>query len=447
MRIRPLLLALVVALPAPAAEPLVLGDAVARALTANPDLAADAPTREAVEAEVRASRAGFLPRLDLVQSYSGSNHPVYAFGTLLAQGRFTETNFNLTALNNPDPVRDLQTRAAAEQVLWDFGRTAARRGAARAGLDAADRSHEQHVRDLVLGVIEAYYGVSKARAGWDEARTALRSAEAILDTARTRVESGMAVEADRLRARVHRAAALAREIEARGALEVAVAALNRLMGLPVDAPQGETAALVPAALPLPDRETLVAGLRAARADYRRLAAEIERAEQEARARRAEFAPSIGAFAAWEADNPSLVRAGGNHWTAGVSFRWNLWAGGADRARLDAARRRVDALRLQLAALDSAMALEVHEVLVRCRVAEQQVEAARAAVAEGEEGLRIMRSRYDAGLATMSDLLLAETARASASVALQDAVYRHRTSFARLEHAAGILSPGSRSVQP
>ena len=81
-------------------------------------------------------------------------------------------------------------------------------------------------------------------------------------------------------------------------------------------------------------------------------------------------------------------------------------------------------------------------MIRYRTAEQQVVAAQAAEAQSEEGLRILRNRYDAGLATMTDLLSAETARSSARTNLAEAIYRQRLSYAQIEYAAGILSPTS-----
>ena len=76
------------------------------------------------------------------------------------------------------------------------------------------------------------------------------------------------------------------------------------------------------------------------------------------------------------------------------------------------------------------------------LSQQLVLAAQAAESQSEEGLRILRNRYDAGLATMTDLLSAETARSNARTNLSEAIYRHRLSFAQVEYTAGILSPTS-----
>ena len=92
-----------------------------------------------------------------------------------------------------------------------------------------------------------------------------------------------------------------------------------------------------------------------------------------------------------------------------------------------------------------MALEVRKAMIQYRSAEQQVKAAQAAEAQSEEGLRILKNRYDAGLATMTDLLSAETARSIARTALAEANYRHRLGYANVEYAAGILSPSSAAI--
>lgn len=428
-------------------QTLSLAEAVAQALERNPELAVDAPGSLAAQAELEASRAVYLPRVDFELNYSGGNNPVYVFGTLLSQRRFTEANFNIQSLNRPDALDNVQTRFTAQQTIWDFGRSQQRRRQAHLGLEAVEHGNEQHRRQVMLAVIQAYYGVSLAREAWEAAGVALRSAEAIASQAESRVESGLAVEADRLRSQANLAAARAREIQARGELETALAVLNRLMGNALDAPLPETARLSPADLPIPDEDSLLAEQRERRTDYQLLLTEISQAESQLSSRKAEYYPVVSGFAAWETDNPSFVTAGGNNWLAGVSLRWNIFAGGSDSAQIQAATHRLEQKRRQLAALESALRLEIRNALVQTRSSEEQVQVAQAAEKQSEESLRILRNRYDAGLATMTDILSAETSRAAARIASAEAVYRHRLSYAQLEYAAGVLSPTSTAMKP
>lgn len=425
--------------PLAAQERLSLAEAVARALESNPDLAVDLPGRQAARSEFRATRAGYLPRIDLEQSYLAGNNPVFVFGTLLNQRRFTADNFALPALNSPDPIDNLQTRATVQQNIWDFGRTGDRRELARLGVDLADQMYEEHKRQVLLSVFDGYYAVSLARAALDTARAALGSAEAIESQARARVESGLAVEADLLRSQVYVSSAKQQVIQAQGQLETAVAHLNRLMGDPLDNPVGETAPLTVRALSMSSEEELIAEQKRNRPDYRNLLTELRQAELTVSSSSKEYLPAISGYATWEMDNPSPGNYGGSNWAAGLTLQWNLFNGGRNAAQLDAARQRLEQKRRQVRAMESAMALEVRRALIQYRAAEQQVLAAQAAEAQSEEGLRILRNRYDAGLATMTDLLSAETARSSARTSLAEAVYRQRVSYAQVEHAAGILS--------
>jgi outer membrane protein len=431
-------------LPLPA-QSLSLSEAVARALEHNPDLAVDAPGQEAARSEYKATLAGYLPRLDFEQSYLAGDNPVFAFGTLLTQRRFTADNFALPALNNPEAIDNLQTRATVQQNIWDFGRTRARREQAKLGVNMADELHAEHQRQVMLAVVESYYSTSLANDALETAGLALRSAAAIEAQAKARVDSGLAVEADLLRSRVYLASAKQQEIQAQGRMEMAQAQLNRLMGSPLGEPVGSTAPLIVKSVPLPSEESLAAEQKRRRPDYQNLLAELHQAELAVSSRSKERLPMIAGYTTWEMDNPSFHDYGGANWAAGVTLRWNLFAGGSDAAQLDAARQRLQQKKLQLAAMESAMALEVRKALIQYRAAEQQVLAAQAAEAQSEEGLRILRNRYDAGLATMTDLLSAETARSSARTNLAQAVYRQRLSLAQVEYAAGTLSPTSPSM--
>jgi outer membrane protein TolC len=433
--------------PSPAQQPLTLAEAVARALEHNPDLAVDEPGQAAARSELRAGQAGYLPRLDFELGYNGGNNPVYVFGTLLTQQRFTEANFAIPALNSPAPVQNVQTRFTAQQTVWDFGRTSDRIQQARIGVELSDRRYEEHKLRVILGVIEAYYGVSLSRENQEASRLAVESAESIVKQAQARFESGFTVEADLLRAQASLAAARQREIQAGGQLDSARAALNRIMGDALDAATGDTAGLSPTSLPLPSEEEMLAGQRQRRTDYQALLAEVRQAESQMRARKAEFYPVLAGFASWETDNPSWIDAGGNNWLAGISLRWNIFAGRSDSAQLEAARYRLEQKRRQVAAMESGMRLELRNALVQTRSAEQQVDVTLAAERQSEESLKILRNRYDAGLATMTDLLTAEAARAQARTALAEAIYRHRLSYAQLEFAAGLLSPTSTAMKP
>lgn len=431
--------------PLAAQERLTLVEAVTRALESNPDLAIDEPYRKAAQAEFKAARAGYLPRIDFEQSYLAGNNPVFVFSTLLTQEKFAAANFDLPVLNSPSSEDNWQSRATLQQTIWDFGRTRIRRQMANMGIQKADQSHEVHIQQVLLAVVDTYYATTLSRVSLETARLALRSAESIEAQAKSRVDTGLSVEADLLRSRVYLSTAKQQEIQASGRLENAHALLNRLMGRPLTEPIGETTALVPVEIDLPSEEALLSEQKQRRPDYGNLRTELNEAELAVQSRKKEFLPMLAGYGTMEMDNPSLDTFGGNNWSAGITLSWNLFSGGSDAAQLEAARQRLEQKRRQVKAMESAMALEIRSALIQYRAAEQQVATAQAAETQSEEGLRILKNRYEAGLATMTDLLSVETARSSARTNLSEALYRQRLSYAQVEYVAGILSPSSPAV--
>jgi outer membrane protein len=74
-----------------------------------------------------------------------------------------------------------------------------------------------------------------------------------------------------------------------------------------------------------------------------------------------------------------------------------------------------------------------------------LETARIAIDQAQESLRILRNRYGAGLATMTDLLRAEDAERQSQSNYWHAVYGNAMSYAQLLFATGTLTPDAAEV--
>ena len=97
-----------IALAAAAQSPLSLGEAVKTALDKHPSLAAAAAQLEAAGSRVEQARAARGPRVSWMESFQTSNNPVFAFGSLLNQRRFSEANFRIDSLNSPSFVNNFR---------------------------------------------------------------------------------------------------------------------------------------------------------------------------------------------------------------------------------------------------------------------------------------------------------------------------------------------------
>jgi outer membrane protein TolC len=274
------------------------------------------------------------------------------------------------------------------------------------------------------------------------AEQALRSAEADLKRAQDIRDAGMSTDADVLSIRVHLAAATEQRIRRAADLEVARAALNDAVGLPLDARHSLTTALNPVSVGDQALEAIERDASASRPEVRqsRLAVDLARAQSDAA--RSALLPQVTFHAAWEVDRQRFVDRGGANWLAAVGFRWNLFNGLSDKARVTEASHEIARSRAVSERADSAVRLQVRTAWSSLRAAQQRIEVAKAAAEEAQESLRITQNRYSAGLATVTDLLRNETAAAESRTRYLAAVHDQRLAAASLELAAGSLTADS-----
>jgi outer membrane protein TolC len=253
------------------------------------------------------------------------------------------------------------------------------------------------------------------------------------------------VPSDLLSAQVQLAQAQEDLLQAQNALDLAHAALNVAMGLPEDAATTIETGLKECSF---DAGTISDRQQRAlkdRPDLREAGLGVEHAANGKRMARAEFLPTLNAFSSWEEDNQTFLNHGGNNWTVGASLNFNIFDGGANRARLAGARYRQIQAQAQFDQMAAGVKLQVREAYLNLTTSQQRVDVSRQAQSQAEESLRIVQNRYEAGLATITDLLQVETADSSAQKNYLNALFDYRLSFAALELATGELASDSESV--
>ncbi len=421
---------------------LTLQQAVALSLQKNPSIhAADAYT-DAVRESVAAAQSGRYPHVDFSEGLMRGNNPVYVFGSLLTQHQFTAADFALNSLNTPPPLDNFRTQFTATVPLYDAGDTGHRVRDARLSAESARHAAARTGQQVIFGVMQAYFDQLLARENVRVAESAVAMTQADLDRARARGEQGLTVPSDILSAQVQLAAAEQELIRARNHLAISQAALNVAIGLPEDTPteaEGSfnEAVVEPGAL----RELQEFAL-AHRPDYLQATLAQDRAKNGVSTARSAYLPRVGLFSSWEQDNQTFLSHGGNNWAAGVTLNFNLFNGGADRARL----REAKAYQLQAAAMSEQMAsqvrLQVRQAFLNLQAAKDRMGVSRESAAQARESLRILRDRYETGLAGMTDLLRAETAQTSAERDHLNAEYDYRLAAATLELATGKLAENS-----
>jgi len=428
-----------------APQEITLPQAIEVALKNNPTLQAADSYAESVRHAVAGAKAGYLPRLDFSEGFMRSNNPVFVFSSLLTQRRFAAQDFGLGSLNFPLPLDNFRTEFAASAPLFDAGQTSRRVRDARLDSQGAQHGVERTRQEVIYNVINAYLNQLLAQESVKVAETSVKSTEEDLARAQARQAQGQALLSDVLSADVQLAQAHEELIRARNDAAVAQAALDVAMGLPEDAPEQAKGPLSDIAFEtgtLAERQQRALALRP---DYQQLLIGKQKAATATEGARAQFLPTVSLFSSWEQDNETFAARGGNNWAAGATLNFNLFDGGARRAQLaesHARERQADALRAEMAA---GIRLQVRQAYLSLTAARQRVDVSRDSASRAQESLNILRNRYETGLATITDVLNAETAHARAERDSLSAVYDDRIAYATLELATGELSPGSQAV--
>jgi outer membrane protein TolC len=393
--------------------------------------------KKAAEHGVAVSRSRFLPRIFLDENFSASNAPTRVFMMKLDQGRFTANDFLISNLNHPSSSGDFRTAFSLEQPIFDLGIVY--------GTDmAVKESEEQDIildrrrEEIAFTVFTSYIEVQRARAMRTAAEKAVLDAQEHRRLARVRNEAGMGLKSDELRA-----ATFLAEMEQQRIMSENDAVLAGMrLALATGADAGESLDISePIAVPSLGREIddFPAIAREHRTDLKEMEKAVEKAHVGVKLAGSAFLPTLYAGATYQMNDRDLPFGRDNDaWAAGASLRWELFDGlrrGDERARGKALE---SSARENLEQQTREVAFQVRESLLRREEAEKRLAVARASLVDAEEGVRLITKRFANSLATLVEVLDAQTAlnRARASVVEYETGFALAT--ARVWYRAGIF---------
>jgi len=421
-----------------AAQSLTLRAAVDEALARNPAIAiADARQQSAAahEAEARSAR---LPRLDVSESATRSNNPVFVFGSLLEQGRFAARHFDPAFLNAPDALTNYRATISARYALFDRFRTTTGILQSRNGVTAAAAQLEESRQGVRAEAIARYYGAVLAEQKVAVAQETVRSAEADAKATRDRFELGLLVESDALSADVQLATFRQRLIAAEGDLAIARAALATLLQRPrAEAiTMAGTLPMLGVTVPL-DLEAAVTRAVATRASVKVASMATSDAQLRLGAERATALPRVDAFGTFGASGGTFGNRNSDS-TGGIAVTLELFDRGRP-PRIAAARADIDVARAGERIARDAVTMEVVTAWHRLRAANESAAVAATAVEQAHVAARIVRDRYESGLTTITEQLRAQSALASSRFEFLAARYESLVAHAALLRTTGDLN--------
>jgi outer membrane protein len=403
---------------------------IARTLASSPVVAGAVGTvRDAAAARRVAALGAYLPTLVL----NGIT------------GKTTESASTSTTGSAPDGTTSTSsssvqtTRGVGVAALVDVF-TGGRRGAQRSQANALVRSAEAGL------VLQRYAAIFTATQGYLDVLHAheltrvtadeLAQASLGLDFVLRRQAAGTAMTADVLSAQLAVSTARQAQLAASDTLNMTAAALGRLVGAngPVDAEP--TAALEPTPLVMSDADVVALAVATSPAV---LTTQAQASADTAAVRAAKtlYIPTIAAGAGYNrATSAPFVGGLRSGWIIELTTSYPLFDGFVREQTITQAEVASDVATVTALDTRRLVAAGAVQLLGNLHVAEHDIELARESVRLATENLRVIRLRYNAGIATILDVLTAQTSLVQAETSLVSARFHYRSTRASLEALLG-----------
>lgn len=417
---------------------LSLDSALARAHVRNPSLRAErAEARMAAQGPLDASRA-FLPNVSLEMQGMRTNDPVAVFGLKLRQANFAMEDFDIGALNSPEPYVSWNSLASAELPILApeglFGFAAARRGAA-----AREAAAQRYAGAVTFMVTRAYWDAQLAARRAETLATALEAARGHAAQAEALQQQGLVTGLDARLARVGAAAVETQLLAARAEALNALSALRALLAMPDSEPVVLTDSL--------EVDSTSAGIcrsgnSACRVDNRGDLTAYQLGSDAAAAMvRSAWSKNIPAIALFgnlgHYGRSAPFGEGASNWTVGIGLRWSLFPGLAGVGSVRKAKAQHQAAQARYEAAARQAEVEAQSARRMIDAATKGVAVAAAADREARQALEQARLRYRTGASSITELLDVQTAATQATLSLLSARRDLFVAQAALDFAYGV----------
>jgi outer membrane protein TolC len=431
------------------AQSLSLEQALQEATGEHPSIEQAEQDRRIAENEKKSARTDFFPTLSASASAQYWNDEI----TFSTGGGGGGDIGELPPPENPyqqivaDAFVDVEPTTIREQFTWDTTLTltqpltplwsiaeaykAAKLGeqSAQQQLTAAER---QQAQDAAIG----YFRVLQAKSNLETAQQSVEQLKSQADRVRALVEAGSAQRQEKLRIEVALANARQEVSRAKSDLKMARSNLAVTLGR---SPDATLQVQNPSSSGMPEMtgelaDQLDAAMKS-RPELRQLELERRRAETATDATRGQFLPQLVGLAQYQ-HTAGQGLTGQDTFFVGASLEWEFVQWGRRFHEVDISQARRVKVESSLTQTRRQLRLQVRQAWYDLEASLESYRVAERAVEQAEEAYRVESARFEAGRATPTELLDAQSALTEAKNNRNAARYETLINHARLTYATG-----------
>lgn len=394
-----------------APQELSLDDSVAAALKNNPSIKMAVSDKEKAEWGLSEAKAGTGPSVSV--------------GTGGTHGPDTSTA--------PDGD-SFSTSLKLNWTLYSGGRNEGVIDQAKLNADSANLNVAKTEQQLRLAATTSYYDVLQALNMAAVNQETVNNLAEHLDKVQAQFEAGVAAKSDVLRSEVELVNARQNLTKAQNSYDLAMAALNNTIGMPLDTENKlkDELGYVKSEIVLADA---IAQAVANRPEIEQSQLSIESAKKGIKVANSNHKPTI-TFSAAEGWSGTEFPGDENDWSLSLMANWNIFDSGVTGAKVKQAESSLNKAREQSVETGNSVELEVRQAYLSMKEAEKRIGATQVAVDKATEDLKIAQTKYYAGAGTNLDVIDAQLALTQAGTNYTEALYDYNTNQAKLQKAIG-----------
>ncbi len=352
------------------------------------------------------------------------------------EGTYTWLNTDLVSLNGTSN-NNWNVSVYARQIIYNGGAVSAGIRSSELGKEAMIHAYQALVNDTLLGVEEQFYSVLLYQELLKVREASLKLLEDILNDTQIREQAGTATSFEILRAEVAVANARPPFILAGNAITIAKEELLRLIGMTYDTgiiEQFELLGELEKTKEDLDLDKLLETALSRRPELKQADSVVNQALSEISRSHSGHKPTISAFARQSLQNSANT----SQWdqrldgiTAGIQFDWNLFDGYSTKGRIMQAQSRKRQAQVALKDRQQFIITELRRDYTKYQESIELLAASEQVVKQAEEALRLVRIRFNSGIAPQLEVNDTQVALTEARSIRARSSHAYSTAIARL----------------
>jgi outer membrane protein TolC len=381
-------------------------------------------------ADYRQTNAVLLPNISVSHTGTTTNNPVYSFMAKLNQGLFSESDFAVDNLNNPDAIDNFTTSIQFEQPLINVDGWF-QRGAARVKMEATEYQNKFKKDELLLEGEKTYMLLQLTYKAVSVLEKAQKAALENKNLTQKYFDQGLVMQADVLDVEV-RLNEVENQLESsKSNVKNVSDYLNFLVN------EKNDPILVPSdsleIIPYTSAEFVQVTTN--RADIMAIEKSTQAYKKMNQSDKMSFLPTLNAFGNYDLYDDQIFQGASNSYFIGAKLNWDILQGTKRFGKMQKSKAEFDKSIIQYEQYVSKSQLELNKAKRAFTDAQNKLNRSSMAMELSEESFRIRTNRFEEGLVKTSDLLMSEAQYAQKQLEYYQSIYEYNLAYAFLKFLA------------